>query len=112
MLASSCVLSTPGANGLSVTVKLPAELGYKVVPHATVEPASCAAVIVAALLLQLVPIPPLPARLVSSLTTTEVGLEPVAVYVVKSRVTPRFTRPFGVTRQEQQATSCSSGEKA
>jgi hypothetical protein len=46
------------------------------------------------------------------LMTTEVGITPVSVFCVRSRVTPRLAKPFGVTRQEQHEISCSSGENA
>src|SRR5947209_1128790 len=85
-----------------------------VVPHAArpgarVFPAVPA---VAALLLQLVPDPPAPARVETSLMATELGLTPVSVLLIRSFTTDSETSPFGVTRQEQQDTSCSSGEKA
>ena len=75
-------------------------------------PASVAVVTIAALLLQLVPDPPGPASVERSFTTTEVGTTPVKVRIVRSRLTPRFTNPFGVTKQEQNAINCSSGENA
>ena len=63
---------------------------------------------VAALLVQL----PALVVVLSSFTTTELGLTPVKVLLTKSRFTDRFTSPLGVTWQEQQEISCSSGENA
>jgi hypothetical protein len=48
----------------------------------------------------------------TSFTTTELGRTPVSVLLVKSFTTERETNPLGVTTQEQQDTSCSSGENA
>src|ERR1039458_9665678 len=55
---------------------------------------------------------PVPARVESTFTTTEDGTTPVRVLIVRSRLTPNSTTPFGVMRQEQQEMSCSSGENA
>src|SRR5579864_6655304 len=83
-----------------------------VVPHASIPAARSPPVAVAALLVQLVPVPPVPASVDTSLTTTELGRTPVKVLLTRSLFTDKETRPFGVTRQEQQETSCSSGENA
>ncbi len=45
-----------------------------------------------------------------SLTTTEFGTAGVRVLLTKSPRTERLLSAFGVTTQEQQETSCSSGE--
>ena len=50
--------------------------------------------------------------LASNLITTEFGLTPVSVLLVRSSLTDSEFSPFGVTRQEQQEINCSSGEKA
>ena len=55
---------------------------------------------------------PLPGMVARSLTTMEVGVTPVRVFPIKSVRALRCTSAFGVTRQEQHAISCSSGEKA
>jgi len=47
----------------------------------------------------------------SSLTTMEVGTAGVRVLLIKSLRAESETSAFGVTVQEQQETSCSSGEK-
>lgn len=65
----------------------------------------------AALLVQLVPVPPVPARVARSLITTEFGRTPVSVLLIKSFCAESETSPFGVTRQEQHEINCSSGEK-
>src|ERR1022692_366940 len=74
--------------------------------------ASVALVTVAAELVQLVPVPPAPARVESSFTVTDVGTTPVRVFTVRSLITPRLTVWSGVTRQEQHATSSSPGSNA
>src|SRR5579863_4455330 len=53
-----------------------------------------------------------PPLVASSFTTTDVGRAGVKVLLIRSRFTPRLTSAFGVTLQEQQDTSCSSGENA
>src|SRR5271165_374443 len=83
-----------------------------VVPHASIPRASPSPETVAALLVQLDPDPPVPARVETSFTTTELGRTPVKVLLTRSLFTDKETKPFGVTRQEQQETSCSSGENA
>ena len=50
--------------------------------------------------------------LASNLITTELGLTPVSVLLVRSSLTESEFRPFGVTRQEQHEINCSSGENA
>ena len=42
----------------------------------------------------------------------ESGRIPVSVLLTRSLFAVRCTSPFGVTRQEQQETNCSSGENA
>ena len=66
----------------------------------------------AALLVQLVPVPPVPAMVAINFTTTEFGRIPVNVLPSRSVVTDKEARPFGVIKQEQQEINCSSGEKA
>ena len=66
----------------------------------------------AALLVQLVPVPPAPAVVAINFTTTEFGRIPVSVLPSKSVVTDKEARPFGVIKQEQHEISCSSGENA
>jgi hypothetical protein len=67
---------------------------------------------VAAEFVQLVPVPPAPARVESSFITIEVGLTLVSVLLIRSFTADNDASPFGVTKHEQQATSSSSGEKA
>ncbi len=54
--------------------------------------AKVAVAAVAAELVQLVPVPLLPARVESTATVTEAGTTPVRVFTVRSRMTPRRTR--------------------
>src|SRR5690349_804962 len=87
MLASSPALKIAGENGVSVTLNA-ATAGaalWIVVPQASIPDASVAVPAVAALLLQLVPVPPVPARVATSFTTTDVGITPVRVFDVRSR---------------------------
>ena len=81
-------------------------------PQASIPGTTLARTAVAALLLQDVPEPPVPAKVASSLTTIEFGRIPVRVLLTRSLFPVRFTSPFGVTKQEQQEISCSSGENA
>jgi len=48
----------------------------------------------------------------TSLTTIEVGMAGVSTLLIRSFLADSDTRAFGVTRQEQQATSSSDGSKA
>ena len=66
---------------------------------------------VAALLTQLVPEPPGPARVAIRFTTTELGWTPVRVLAIRSFTTDNVATPSGVMRQEQHDASCSSDEK-
>jgi hypothetical protein len=52
-----------------------------------------------------------PPVVASSLITMDVGTPGVRVLLIKSLRAERETNPSGVTGQEQQETSCSSGEK-
>ena len=81
-------------------------------PQASIPLTIVAVPAVAALLLQEVPEPPVPAKVASSLITIEFGRIPVRVLLTRSLFPVRFTSPFGVTKQEQQEISCSSGENA
>ena len=83
-------------------------------PQASIPPTIgfAAAPAVAALLAQEVPEPPAPANVDTNLTTMEFGRIPVNVLLTRSLFAVRCTRPFGVTRQEQQEINCSSGENA
>src|SRR5580692_2239308 len=66
----------------------------------------------AALLVQLEPLPPVPARVASTFTVTEVGTTPVRVFTVRSAFTPKLTVWSGVTRQEQHEINSSPGSNA
>ena len=66
----------------------------------------------AALFVQFMPVNAAPAAVFRSFKTMELGLMPVRVLLIKSLFTDSETSPFGVIRQEQQATNCSSAEKA
>src|SRR5882672_8600305 len=70
--------------------------------------ASVAAVTLAAELVQL----PATGTLATSLITSAVGTAGVSVLLARSDFAEKATSPFGVTGQEQQDTSCSSGVKA
>ena len=92
MLANSPALRVDGVNGVSVVAYAPAVgVAWSVVPQAAMPLTIPAAVAVAALLVQLVPLPAVPASVASSFTVTEVGTTPVRVFTVRSRLTPRFT---------------------
>ena len=71
----------------------------------------------AALFVQVLPVkvgtPPLPpVPVVISFITAEFARIPVNVLFIRSLVTDKETNPLGVITQEQQVTSCSSGENA
>ena len=53
---------------------------------------------------------PVPGTDPTSFTTAEVGITPVKVLWIRSRLTEREDKPLGVTMLEQQEISCSSGE--
>ncbi len=115
MLASSAGLSVAFRNGVSATPNVPATgAPWMVVPKASMPPASGKLVppANAALFVQFVPVKPAPAAVLTSFTTTELGRTPVSVLLIKSLLTESETSPFGVNKQEQQETSCSSGENA
>ena len=107
--ASSCKLSVPRRNGVSVAAG-----GWIVVPKATMPGANGNPGVLtsAAELVQLVPVNSAPAPVASNLITTELGLTPVSVLLIKSSVTDRDANAFGVSKHEQQEMSCSSGENA
>jgi hypothetical protein len=111
-LASSPALRVEGVKAVSVVSNPPAAPAWIVVPQAAIPLTIVAPVIVAALLVQLVPDPPVPASVEISFITTELGRIPVRVLLMRSFTTERDTNPSGVTRQEQQACNCSSGENA
>src|ERR1041385_9246396 len=96
MLRSSPALSVAGENRDSVTlgVLIPAGAKCKVVPQASMPP--CRAFVAGSD--------------ATSLITAELGTTCVNVLVSRSAPTERCTNAFGVTRQEQHDTSCSSGE--
>ena len=52
-----------------------------------------------------------PGAVANNLTTTDDGTAGVRVLLMRSFLTESETSAFGVTTQEQQETSCSSGEK-
>ena len=115
ILANSCALSVDWRIAFSVVLKA-APNGWIVVPKPN-EPlaingfaAFCPAT--AALFVQVDPTKPAPAPVGTTFTITEFGLTPVSVLEIISAFTDRETKPFGVTRHEQQEISCSSGEKA
>ena|SRR5581483_1533896 len=114
MLANSAGLSVDGVNGNSVTASGRGGRLWIVVLQAAMPRASGKAALpaAAALFEQLVPDPPLPARVETSFTTMEGGTTPVSVLLVRSLATNKLARPFGVIRQEQQEISCSSGLNA
>ena len=64
----------------------------------------------AALFVQFVPLPVGPASVGIRVTVSELGRIPVSVLLIKSPSIERLASPFGVIIQEQQETSCSSGE--
>jgi hypothetical protein len=109
-LATSPALRVDGVNGVSVTENVPVGLAWMVVPHAAKPVANVPGV--AAELLQLVPVPFPPARVETSLTTTDVGRTAVAVLLIRLLMTEIEASPSGVTRQEQQDTSSSPGSNA
>ena len=115
MLANSVGLNDACENGVSVTPNDPA-IGvlWIEVPNARSPGASGKLVdpAIAALELQEVPVNVGPAPVFTSFTTTEFGRTPVNVLLSRSLTTDRELKPLGVTRQEQQAINCSSGEKA
>ena len=113
-LANSAGLKVAFKNGVSVTANPPDTLACTVVPKASNPEANGKAAVPAsgALLVQVVPVAVGPASVFNSLTTMELGLTPVSVLLTKSLFADRDTNPFGVIRQEQQETSCSSGENA
>jgi len=94
MLESSPGLNVAAVKGVSVRLKEAAGATCSVVPQASMPPAKA----------------PVPGKEATSLTTTEVGLTPVRVLLIRSLSTDRETSAFGVTRQEQQEINCSSGE--
>jgi len=111
-LAASPKLRVEGVNGVSVTA-VPVGLGCTDVPQAANPSASVAVVTaVEALFVQSVPLPPVPATVDNNFTAIEPGRTPVSVLLVRSFTTDNEASPFGVTRQEQQEISCSSGENA
>ena len=115
MLASSAALSEPLLNGVSVVANVPATgAAWTVVPKANMPLASgnVAEPANAALLVQLPPAKLAPAPVLTSFTTTELGRTPVRVLLIRSLFTESEANPFGVIRQEQQETNCSSGENA
>ena len=110
--ASSCALSVPGRIGFSVVPK-PAPCAWIVVlkPSPPLAISGFAALpATAAALVQLVPVKFALAPVGITFTTTELGRTPVSVLLTMSFLIDSDTSPFGVTRQEQQLTSCSSGE--
>lgn len=115
MLASSAALSVPRENAVSVVANVPATgAEWTVVPKANIPFASGNAVepANAALLVQFVPVNPAPAPVLTSFTTIELGRTPVSVLLIRSLFTESEANPFGVIKQEQQETNCSSGENA
>ena len=110
ILVSSAALSVACVNGASVGVKSPVTAACKLVRQACKPAASGLGA--AARFVQLVPLPPGPAKVESSFTTIELGRTPVSVFAMMSWSTERDTKPFGVTKQEQHEINCSSGEKA
>ncbi len=112
MRASSAELSIVSENGVSVTPNVPegvptvTGVEWIDVPQADKPPASAreAGVTVDALQVGCAE--------ASSFTTMEVGTPGVSVLLTRSLRAESETSPFGVTKQEQQDTSCSSGEKA
>jgi hypothetical protein len=102
---NSPALSVAPAKGVSVTLA-PVERLWSFVPHAASPGESPAWVTTEA---EFVQVPPT-GTVATSLTTMEVGTAGVNVLLIKSFLTERDTRPFGVTGQEQQAIICSSGE--
>ena len=117
MLNSSGGLNVASNAGRSVVTKLPPITAgaCSVVPHACAPPTTglLGEPAKAALLVQVVPVKegPGPVAVVTSLITALLGRMPVNVLKSTSFVTDKETSPFGVIKQEQQATSCSSGEK-
>src|SRR5579884_3802475 len=110
MRVSSAVLSVAGMNGVSVTANVPAVIepptgaAWRLVPKA-IRPGITAPG-AAALQVAAPPAPPV----ATSLTVTAVGTAGVNVLLINWRADV-VTTPLGVTKQVQQATSCSSGEK-
>lgn len=91
MLANSPGLKVAGVKAVSVVAVVPATgVGCRVVPQAAI-PVTGASVAadVAALFWQAVE--PVPARVASNFTVTDVGTTPVRVLEVKSATTPRLT---------------------
>jgi hypothetical protein len=56
--------------------------------------------------------PPVPARVATRATVTDVGTDPVRVFEVRSRLTLRLTVWSGVRRQEQHKINSSLGSMA
>ena len=115
MLASSAGLNVARMKGVSVRLNAPAAApACSVVPKASTPPASGKGAVPAkaAELVQLVPVKLAAAPVFTSFTTIELGRTPVSVLLIMSWFTESDTKPLGVMRQEQQLTSCSSGENA
>ena len=105
ILSNSDALSVALEKGVSVVWNDPAGgAAWMVVPHACIPTAKFVKFGNAGLHME--PI----GWLDSNLITTEFGLIPVKVLLTRSLTTDRLFNPFGVTRVEQQAISCSSGE--
>ena len=115
MLASSATLRLPRRACVSVTANVPVTgAAWMVVPKASKPEANgkLAEPATAALLVQLVLLNALPAPVFTIFKITEFGRTPVKVLLSTSLLSEREARPFGVMRQEQQETNCSSGENA
>ena len=101
--------------GVSVVANEPgAGPACAVVPQASIPAASlnpCTVPARAALFVQDVPAKSELALVERILMTTELGRTPVRVLLIKSLLTDKDISPFGVIRQEQHDTNCSSGEK-
>jgi hypothetical protein len=106
---NSPALGVAVVKAVSVTAYVP-ETGavWTVVPQAARPVASVAVVTEGEELLQ----EPATETVASSLTTMEVGRFENRLLGTISRFTDKETKPFGVTGQEQQEKSCSSGENA
>jgi hypothetical protein len=95
MLANSDRLNVPLVKGVSVMPRAPAGgCPWIVVPQASIPPAKA----------------PVSGTDATSLTTADVGMTPVKVVLSKSAFSESDAKPFGVTKQEQHETNCSSGE--
>ena len=116
MLSNSDGPSFAKRKGVSVVANEPAAgPACAVVPQATIPAASLNPLTLpatAALFVQDAPAKSELALVATILMTTELGRTPVRVLLIKSLLTDREINPFGVIRQEQHDTNCSSGEKA